>query len=322
MSRFIQSLESRKLLSATLVTTSTLLADQAVLVADAAAAKAELKALAAVAGADAKTIAADLKGLPKTNAPLLKTLKADEAKLLALITKDVKALLTPGIALGKRASVDGVLLIKKPSAKLQAKVAAELTALGTATAGPLAKLQADSQGGKLSADLQALVAANPSNAGLAAHTAKFLTDVSAQGNTVNDTAVKFQTDIAGVATDLGSAASSSSTIPTVTGTYSGTAKETAGKHVGRVAALTVDITGESAAGALTGTFTLTEPGQTPVTLSLSGQVTAAGAFSATLTDTSGQGNGAILSGSVVGQTISGKYQSTGGPSRGTFTVHK
>jgi hypothetical protein len=323
MSKFIQSLESRTLLSGTPVTQATLAADDALIVANAATAKGDLKTLSAAAKADMKTIQTDLKGLPKTNAPLLKKLKADESKLLVQITKDLNALLNPGKALGKRATVDGESLLKKATARLQAKVGAEGTTLGLVTLATLAKLQADSQGTAIVADLQALAAANPGSAVIAADTTKTMTDLSTQNMALVTAATTFQTGTGTLATDLGSAASASSIFPTVTGTYSGTATETAGKHVGRVAAMSFDFTGESPAGALTGTVTLTEPGNSPVTLTLAGTVTATGAFSATLTDPSGQGNDATLAGKVLGTTITGTYQATGGgSSRGTFSVHQ
>ncbi|MDB5292722.1 MAG: hypothetical protein JWL69_3963 [Phycisphaerales bacterium] len=321
MSRFAQSLESRTFLSATPVTKPTLLTDLGLVVVDAIEAKADLKTLAAIAKADAKIIQTDLKNLPKSNAPLLKTFKADVSKLLTLLTKDVNALLVPGAVLGKRSTGDGVSLLKKATAKLQAKLAAEDATLGIVTVAPLNKFQADSQSAGVSADLQALVMANPSSNSLAADAAKFLTDVPGQGSILNDAAIKFQTDIGGLATDLGSAASASSIFPTVTGTYSGTAKETVGNHVGRVAAMSIDFTSESPTGALTGTATIIDPVNGPGTFTVAGAVTASGVFSVTLTDPAGQGDDATLTGKLVGKTISGTYQTTKAR-QGTFTIHQ
>ena len=105
MCRFIQSLESRRLLSATPVSKATLLADEAHIVADAVAAKADFKTLVAAVTADTKTIQSDLKGLSKSNATLLKTLKADEVKVFTLVTRDLNALIgSPGAALTMFAS--------------------------------------------------------------------------------------------------------------------------------------------------------------------------------------------------------------------------
>ena len=190
-----------------------------------------------------------------------------------------------------------------------------------ATVAPLATFQADLQGAGINADLQAIVNANPSPTTLAADVAQQMTDTDAQGTTLSTSASNFATDIGALAADLGSALSTSSTIPTLAGTYSGSAKTTAGHHVGQIAGLVLDITSEGTDGSLTGSVVLTESGQSPITLVLSGSVSVAGAFTATLTDNSGGGNGATLTARVTGTIISGTYVSVGGSS-GTFSVHK
>src|SRR5206468_10541750 len=97
-------------------------------------------------------------------------------------------------------------------------------------AAPLAKLQADSQGSAVVADLQALADANPGSTAVVADTSKTLTDLSTQNTALVAAATKFQTDVEALGTDLSSAAANSSTIPTITGIYSGSSKETGGSH--------------------------------------------------------------------------------------------
>src|SRR5271155_1585252 len=107
MSMFIQSLESRTLLSASPVTKATLAADEANIVAGGASANAALKTLVADLKTDTTAITADLKTLPKTNASLLKTLKTDEAKAHGTLTADLNLLVKPSSALSKKSVSTG-----------------------------------------------------------------------------------------------------------------------------------------------------------------------------------------------------------------------
>ena len=136
------------------------------------------------------------------------------------------------------------------------------------------------------------------------------------------TAAQLQADLGALASDVaaappGSTGSTGSTIPNLVGTYSGSAKTTAGNHVGRISTLQVVINSEGADGSLTGTLAITYNGQTN-TLTLTGQVTAGHAFSATGAD--GGQNNAMLNGTAAGNTIVGTYASTG--DSGTFTLSK
>ena len=318
MSRFIQPLESRRLFSGGTVDKSTLVADEALVVADGAAARADLTSLAALVRADTAKIQVDLRGLPKTNLPLMRMLRVDEAKLHAQIAVDLNLLLNPGTALSRQSTATGGLLLTKATLALQARVGAEASALGTVTVAPLAKFQADLTGAAIGADLQALVNANPSAATLASDAAQMMTDTSDAATTLSTAASSFATDVGGLAADLGSALSNSSLLPTLGGTYTGSATTTAGNHVGRVSTLSITITSEGTDGSLTGSLTITNPGQGPNTLTLTGTVSDTGAFSVFVTD--GGNNSANLTGHVVGTTISGTYASSG--DSGTFSVHK
>lgn len=320
MSRFIQSLESRTLFSAGPVDKPTLLADEALVVADGAAARADLRSLAAVVRTDTAKIQVDLRGLPKTNLPLMRTLRVDEARLLAQTTVDLNMLLNPATALSRQSTAAGVLLLTKATLGLQARVGADVTALGNVTVAPLAKFQADFQDTAINTDLQALLDANPSATTLSTDAGQMMTDTSADADTLNTAVSAFATDVGALGADLSSALSNSSLLPTVTGTYTGSATATAGKNIGRVSTLSVVITSEGTDGSLSGSLTITNPGQGPQTQVLTGSVSAAGVFTATVSDPSDPTNGATLTGHVVGSTISGTYASTG--DSGTFTIHK
>lgn len=322
MSRFIQPLECRTLYSATPVSKATLLADEATVVADGAAAKASLAALVADVSADNLAIQADLKGLPKSNLALFHKLKADEAKFVATIRKDLNAVLLPATALSRKSVNDAAALMGKSTAALQAKVGADVAALGTVTDGPVARLQADMQGGAVDADLQSLVSANPSAANLATDVGTQQSDMSADGDMFSQAIVTFQADLGVLASDVAAAppavgSSNGSTIPNLVGTFAGSATSTAGNHVGRISALQVVFTTEGKDGTLSGTLTITDNGQTN-SLMLTGTVTAGHTFSATVTDPSGSQNGATLTGTVTGNAIVGAYVSTG--DSGTFTI--
>jgi hypothetical protein len=201
MSQFIQALELRVLLSAT---ADTLTADQATIDADAKAVKAALDAGIKAIGADSKTIAADLKGATdKTTAKAeLKTLLADEKSLGKTLKKDEAALLKAGIGPSHKATAVGIAVTKNSSdTKLQAKLSADIAAL--ATAAPLATLAADATPGTIPADMDAMVASNPTNSALSAHVAAAKTDLLTQLSTVVTAGTKFSTDVGTLKADLG-----------------------------------------------------------------------------------------------------------------------
>jgi len=324
MSRFVQSLESRTLFAAT-PTKATFITDELHIFADAATTRADLKAAAAVIAADTKTIAADLKSLSTasnkaSNAALLKTLKVDEVKALVTLRVDEAVLLGPATGLSRRSAAHGIALLLHPTnVHLQALVAADEAALAIVTTAPLAKLKVDTQNVGIGTDLTNIANANPSSTLLATHIQNFGNDGMTAVTNFVTAAMKFTTDVGTLAADLGATPTTGTTIPNLVGTFNGSATATAGTHVGRVSTLVVHITTEGANGSLTGSITITNPGSSPMTQTLTGMVTANGTFTATVTDSSG--NGATLSGTAVGKTISGTYASTGGSSdSGTFKV--
>ena len=325
MSRFVQSLEPRMLFTVT-PTRATFIADALQIFAEAATARADLKATAAVVAADTRTIAADLKSISTasdkaSNAALFRTLKTDEVKTLVKLRVDENVLVGPTSGLARRSAAQGIALLLHPTnVHLQALVAADEAALATVTAAPLAKLESDSNASAIGMDLMNIANANPSSTLLATHVQNFESDGNtAVGNFVA-AATMFTTNVATLPSDL-SATPTTAAIPNLVGTFNGSATSTAGNHVGRVSTLVVDITAEGANGSLTGTVTITNPGSSPMTQSLTGMVTANGTFTATTTGTGGMG-GATLSGTAVSSTISGTYNSINGGDSGTFSVHK
>ena len=113
--------------------------------------------------------------------------------------------LTMGVS--RRSTAHALPLLAHPtSTKLQAQVAADQTALATVTAAPLAKFQADLAAFNLSADLNAIIAANPTSTTLATHVASGEWDITTDTTGFSATAVKVQTDTVTLNTDLASAA--------------------------------------------------------------------------------------------------------------------
>lgn len=320
MSRFIQSLESRTLLSATL-TKEMVLADQMGVTADVAAARANFKAVASGVGADTRTIAADLKSLAtpdnrKANAALLKTLKADAHTGLATLRADNAHLLGMTTGVLHRSSAHALALLAHPTnTVLQAKLAADAAALATAIAAPLAQLQADLQAFSLDTDLTNIADANPTGTQLATDVAGAKTNQAAAIAAFGASAAKVQTDAGTLAADLATAPTGA--YANLVGTYNGSTTSTSGNHVGRVSTLVVTIASESTTGALTGTVTITNPGQAPQNQALTGTVSTGGSFSATV----GAGsNGANLAGTASATGISGTFASLDGQDGGTFSV--
>lgn len=325
MSRLVEFLESRTLFSATQA--ATLLADVTQVKADAATERADLRAAVSAATTDTNTIAADLKssttaGNRATNASLLRTLRSDEVKTFATLRTGETALLVVGAALSVRAAADAKALLLHPTnSKIQARVAADMTALATEPAARLATLQAEAQNGVLGADLANLVNANPTNTALAAGASAFSdggTAAAAIGNVVT-AAGTFTAATGALDADVNST-TSGLTIPNLIGTYVGSSSVDGTHNEGLPSTLVLDFTSEGADGSFTGTVTTGSDGNTATsTLSLTGSVTADGSFNATAADSSGQNPGGTLTGTVFGNTISGTMiGSDGNPV--TFTV--
>ncbi|HZL36166.1 MAG TPA: hypothetical protein VFC78_12690 [Tepidisphaeraceae bacterium] len=322
MCKFVQTLESRTLLSAS-VTSTTLIADAQQLSVNAGNTRADLKSAGANIAADNKTLTADLKTLAnatnrKTNAGLLAKLKSDEGKALAKLRADSNVLLGKSTAIANRSIADAKgLLLHPTNAKLGAKVAADVQALNTVSASPLATLQADIQNVSLGVDLTNIAAANPSSTTLANDVQRAQSDGSSSIGNVGTAASNYNSQLASLASDAGSAPTTA-TPANLVGSYTGSYVATAGNHVGQARSLTMQITNEGTDGSFTGTAVTTDGSGGTIALDVTGSVTSAGAFTASLTDPIGGQNGASLTGTVHGKAIDGTYTSNG--DSGTFTL--
>jgi len=235
MSRFVQALESRTLLTAT---NTSLAAELTTVNTNAAAVKADLATLTATAKADMKAITTDLKGSAKTNVPLLKKLQSDENKWLTKIKNHTNALLRAA-SLSAKGVADGDAFLAAPTKlSLQSKIVGDVNALNVATTAPLAALTADIPSATISADITALTTANPTNTTLANDTSRITSDlletqlgpgvsqsilVTVSGQLVND-AGKFSMAVSALTTDLATLEPAPTTTPSLVGDYKGTLK--------------------------------------------------------------------------------------------------
>ena len=199
----IQTLEGRVLMSAT---ADAIRADQKVIDADAKELKAEVAAAGKGVATELKTITADVKGSTnktETGAEL-KTLKADGNALVVKLKKDVAALLKAGQGPSHKAAAHGVGVANSPSnAALKTKLSADIAALSTALSAPLTTLVADASGAGASADLDAIVASNPTDTNLANDVAFGKATLNEGLTTFVNTATKFSADVGTLNTDLG-----------------------------------------------------------------------------------------------------------------------
>ena len=221
MSRFVQALESRTLLTAT---TSSLATELASVNTNASAVRADLAALQLNARTDMKAITTDLKGSAKTNVPLLKKLQVDEGKWLAKIRNNTNALLRAQ-PLSAKGVADGDAFLAAPTKlSLQSKIVGDVNALNVATTAPLAALTANVSTTTLAADLSALTTANPTNSSLSADATKTTTDLNTDSGKLVTDAGSFSTAVGTLNTDLMTLEPAPTTTPSLVGDYKGTMK--------------------------------------------------------------------------------------------------
>lgn len=168
MSSFIESLETRTLLSTTVLAVGV---EQAVsaLGKEANQARIDVAASAKTGGADAKALKADLQRLKKVpgNAALLKQFSKQEQAGAAQFKKDATTLANSVSKQTKQDIAAGINFILHPSAKATATLAADLTALqNLTTSGPAQKLVTDVEGyqAELTADLNSISTTDASDA--------------------------------------------------------------------------------------------------------------------------------------------------------------
>jgi len=202
--RFVQTLESRTLLS---VTPNTLVADELALAADVKTLHADLKAYGPTYKADVKALAADLRALPKSpaNVLLLNKLRTDQNKCTAMLLGDFAHFMGVAKPAVHKLTVDAFRVFLHPTdTTAQAKLAADISAFQTVSAAPIAQFATDltTCGQMLSADADALVAANPTAAQLSNDLDKTKADASAAATTIQADVSKGQTDLTKLLTDL------------------------------------------------------------------------------------------------------------------------
>jgi hypothetical protein len=252
MSNFIQSLESRTLMT---VSSATLLGDKETIASEIVVVKASANALILSDTSATKVIAADFKGLPKADGALLKTLVSAETKAKAALLKDVALLDSKSLGLTTKSVSAGDMVLKKATTKSLATLAKDITALGSVTTVPMADLQAFLTGTTVTDARASILTALPDDTALDTAVTNEGTDSDSDKATINTDATQLQTDVANLATDLSSIETTLGTFPTVTGLFTGNAQGTSGKVSGHSATVTLDITSESAGGILEGTVT-------------------------------------------------------------------
>ncbi|HEX5243205.1 MAG TPA: hypothetical protein VFW23_08055 [Tepidisphaeraceae bacterium] len=328
MSRFIQSLESRTLLSASSTEVATLLADVKQVKATSVTVRADMKLAAAAATADLRHITADLKSSTTSanraaNAGLLKAVKTADASDLAKLKTDQTALLAAGASLSAHSAADAKALLLHPtSTVLQAKVAADVNALSTQPAAKLAIFQADTQSNPIQTPLDNLVSANQSNTALVTDVGDFggSGTLATAFSNLTTAVADFINTLASLSTDV-TAASAGSTLPNMVGTFTGQVSD--GSHnQGLASNWTLVITTEGTDGTFSGTLTTTSNGNTQSeTANVSGSVAANGSFSLTVSDSSNQQSGGSMTGTISGTTLSGTFSDAAGGG-GSFTLTK
>jgi len=209
MNQFVEGLESRRLLSATLPLA--LLGDVSKLLADAHATKVDFQQHLPAFHADAQVLNKDLHGLPNsgTNHALLGKLRGDEGHTLATVRADLGSLLGGGGAAIRRALADGMRVFLHPNDALaKVKLLADVTIMQAGATALFTKFATDFQaaGSTITADLSALTAANPTDTTLAnaVHTAetdggKLVTALATDLQGIQGDVTKLLTDLTAIA---------------------------------------------------------------------------------------------------------------------------
>lgn len=198
MNQFTEQLEGREFFSAT---TATIFADLIKVSKDAAQIQNDLRGYIPALQADLKPVAVDLKALPlsKANIQLLTKLRTDQVKAVVTLAQDYRTLMVVSTKAMTKVTMDAFMLMAKPNDEaVKAKLAADITAAQSAAAAPTAKFMTDLEAcaTTLSADVTALIAANPT-------ATKLATDLQAVQSHAVLFGTNIQTHFATAQTDLG-----------------------------------------------------------------------------------------------------------------------
>jgi hypothetical protein len=310
MTSFIQSLESRTLFA--------FADDYLAIAADAAAGREAMKAAASVMRADLKemTVAVRAASTPAnraSNAGELRLLKADVTGSLAELRASTRRLFGRTTAVARRvATTAGVLQSRPGNLRLQARLASALSALGTVSTTDLVDVDEDLSALNPAPTYNILAFANPSVAPLAAAA---LANVAGAVNSVDAAVTEFAADLETLFANAGNLP----TGPQLVGRYIGTARDTTGPFAGVRTGLEVQFQSQAEDGSLTGLVGISEPGEALRILTLTGTVTEAGVLTGTLAGPDPEDD-ITLTGTVIGNTITGTYTSPNGV--GTFTIRR
>lgn len=206
--RFLQSLEPRRLFSASAVA---LAADLSDVLSEIRSLRGVLTAAKSVDLADRKTFLADLHPASnRSNARLTAQLERDDARGWAKVLAADASLLLRGSALCRRDSADAILLLKRPTnAALQTRVSTESSALNGQVATLLSAVQDQFVAADQArdGDLSAIVSANPSNADIAGDAQTLENHLGGASGELSGTIALTQSQVATLANDLASTAS-------------------------------------------------------------------------------------------------------------------
>lgn len=205
MSRLIQSLEPRMLLSAT---PAQIVADELKIVSDAGTARSDVLHDAPILIADARAIATDLKSLANTsqNRGLGATLKSDVTQWFARLKTEVLNLIHTGEPDARKAVAAGMAVYLNPSnTSARARLSADLTHIESVTSGPIAKLLSDAASARTAvlADLNAITTANPTATNLNSDVSRATSDTNAALNAATSDVHGLQSDVSTLISDLG-----------------------------------------------------------------------------------------------------------------------
>jgi hypothetical protein len=200
----IESLETRALFSVNVVA---VLTDEATLTAAVKTVTVDVQHYAPAYLADVKTLTSDMKGLPNTkaNAQLLAQLVKDQATCNATMKNEYALIVKADTATFAKIMPDVMKAMSDPNdAALNAKLAGELTAAETAAHTQIATFFNDigACGTTLTADADALVAANPTATKLATDVQAAEAHATAALGTIEQAMVGCETALAKIFADF------------------------------------------------------------------------------------------------------------------------
>jgi hypothetical protein len=205
MSHFVESMESRRLLSASGLA---IVADEGQLVSDARSIRSDVQHFGRLLKNDEKVVQSDLRGLPDntTNRGLVGALRTDVRNGIGKLQRDVANLIRVGLSDAGRALADGIALFFNPNnSTAQSRLANDITRLQNGTAAPLATVLSDAASiqTKVAQDLTAISNANPTNSALGTHVNTATTHTASALTAAQNDVHKVQSDLATLLHDLG-----------------------------------------------------------------------------------------------------------------------